>query len=93
MHSQVDVAFTGMPSADFASSLIGDFKRSRSIATLSLDTVSDIDLNNAAGKIFDHVVEGKIKPVVAHTLTLEQADQAQQLVVKGGLHGKIVLMP
>lgn len=81
----------GMPPADFARSLVGDFRRSRSVATLSLDTVSDADLAGAADKIFADVAAGKIKPVVAHRLTLEQADQAHQLIANGGVHGKIVL--
>jgi len=83
----------GMPPADFAGSLIADFRRSRSIATLSLDTVSDADLNRAMVQIFADVAAGKIKPVVAQTLKLEQADQAHHLIAKGGLHGKIVLVP
>lgn len=81
----------GMPPADFASSLIGDFRRSRSIATLSLDTMSDADLNGAADKIFADVAAGKIEPVVAHRLTLEQANEAHRLIAKGGVYGKIVL--
>lgn len=83
----------GMPSADFAGSLLGDFRRSRSIATPSLDTVSDADLNSAANKIFADVVAGKIMPVVAMALTLPQANQAHQLIAKGGLHGKVILVP
>ncbi|ASV84942.1 zinc-binding dehydrogenase family protein [Ochrobactrum quorumnocens] len=83
----------GMPPADFASSLLADFRRSRSLITLSLDTVPDAHLNSAAEKIFADVTAGNIKPVVAQTLTFEQADQAHHLIVEGGLHGKIVLVP
>lgn len=83
----------GMPPADFAGSLIADFRLSRSIATLSLDTVSDADLNRAMDKIFADVAAGEIKSVVAQTLNLAQADQAHHLIAKGGLHGKIVLVP
>lgn len=83
----------GMPPADFARSLLSDFRRSRSLITLSLDTVADADINSAADKILADVAARKINPIVAQTLALEQANQAHHLIGKGGLRGKIVLVP
>jgi len=81
----------GMPSANLASTLIEHFRRSLSIATLSLDTVPDHDLNSAAEQIFADVEAGRLTPVVAATFPLEEAEQAHQLLAKGGLLGKIIL--
>lgn len=83
----------GMPSPDFANALLADFRRSRSVATLSLDTVADADLNRAAEEIFDHVDAGRIVPEVAATLPLHDADRAHHLLAKGGMTGKVVLVP
>lgn len=83
----------GMPPEDFASSLLGDFRRSRSITTLSLDTVADADLNSAAEKVLADVVAGKTVPVIAQTLALQEANEALRLLAGGGLHGKIILVP
>lgn len=79
----------GMPPADFASALLADFRKSRAIVTLSLDTISDADINSAADRVLANVAAGKLAPI----LKLEQASQAHQLIAKGGLHGKIVLVP
>lgn len=83
----------GMPPADFASSLLGDFRRSLSISTLSLDTIADADLNSAADKVLADVATGKIVPNIAQTLALQQANEAHHLLAERGLHGKIVLVP
>lgn len=83
----------GIPPADFASSLLGDFRRSRSISTLSLDTVTDTDLNIAADKVFADIVAGRTSPVIAHKLVLQQANEALQLLASGGVQGKIVIVP
>lgn len=83
----------GMPPGDFASSLFEDFRRSRSISTLSLDTVTDTDLSNAADKVFADVAAGKTSPVIAYKLALEQANEALHLLASGGVHGKIVIVP
>jgi NADPH:quinone reductase-like Zn-dependent oxidoreductase len=37
------------------------------------------------------VEEGKIKPHIAKTFKLEQAAEAQDLVTRGGISGKVVL--
>ena len=83
----------GMPPSDFASSLFGDFRRSRSISTLSLDTVTDTDLNVAADKVFADVAAGRTSLVIAHKLVLEKANEALYLLASGGVQGKIVLVP
>lgn len=38
------------------------------------------------------VREGKLKPIVAKTFSLEEAAQAQDYVAAGGVHGKVVLL-
>lgn len=83
----------GMPPTDFASSLLSDFRRSRSISTLSLDTITDTDLNIAADKVFADVAAGRTRPVIAHKLVLQQANKALQLLASGGVQGKIVIVP
>ena len=83
----------GVPPTDFASSLLGDFRRSRSISTLSLDTVTDIDLNIAADKVFADVAAGRTSPLIAHKLVLQQANEALHLLASGGVQGKIVIVP
>ena len=83
----------GVPPEDFASTLVTDFRRSRTLATLSLDTVSNADLNRAAEKIFANVAAGKIAPIVARTLPLAEAELAHQILSNGGVRGKIVLVP
>lgn len=82
----------GMPPPDFANSLLGDFRRSRSIGTLSLDTVTDTDLNIAADKVFADVAAGRTSPMIAHKLVLQQANEALHLLALGGVQGKIVIV-
>ena len=36
---------------------------------------------------------GKIKPLIAETLPLEQAPQAQQMLLEAKVRGKILLLP
>jgi NADPH2:quinone reductase len=43
--------------------------------------------------LFQLLEEGKIKPLVAHRLPLAQAREAHELLGKGGIMGKIVLVP
>jgi NADPH:quinone reductase-like Zn-dependent oxidoreductase len=38
------------------------------------------------------VSEGKLKPVVSKTFKLEEAAQAQDFVLAGGVNGKVVLV-
>ncbi|WP_181814746.1 quinone oxidoreductase family protein [Sphingomonas aracearum] len=83
----------GLPPADLAGSLLADFKRSRSVATLSLDTIGNVDLNHAAQQMLAEVAAGTIRPLVAMVLPLEEADQAHRLLAKGGISGKILLVP
>nr|WP_314258131.1 zinc-binding dehydrogenase [uncultured Devosia sp.] len=83
----------GMPAADFAAPLMEDFRRSRSIITLSLDTVADAELNRATGAIFADIAAERLAPVIAATFPLEQAHQAHQRLAAGGTAGKIILVP
>jgi len=43
-------------------------------------------------KLFDLLRKKKIKPIVAHRFPLSESRQAQQLLEKGGVTGKIVLV-
>ena len=83
----------GMPPADFAGPLLADFRRSRSLMTLSLDTVAPDVVNRAAEEIFTEVAAGRIIPAVAETMALTQADAAHRLLEAGGVVGKVVLVP
>lgn len=82
----------GIPAPDFAASLMVDFRRSRSVSTLSLDTIADPELNLAMAAVFADVLSQKITPAIARILPLDQAEQAHQLLAAGGLCGKIVLV-
>ena len=77
---------------NFMSSLLGDFRRSRPIHTLSLDTFADDVLNSATSRVFAYTAVGKIVPVIARTMALQEANDALRLLAEGG-HGKIVLVP
>ncbi len=83
----------GMPSTDFASPLIAGFRRSLSVATISLDTISDFELNMAAAQIFADVESGRLKPVIAREFSLAQAQQAHDFLAQGAPLGKIILRP
>jgi len=43
--------------------------------------------------LFDLLQQQKIKPIIAQRLPLSEAKQAQELLGKGGVTGKIVLVP
>jgi NADPH2:quinone reductase len=43
--------------------------------------------------LFDLLQNGQIKPIVAYRMPLSEARQAHELLSKGGVIGKIVLMP
>jgi NADPH:quinone reductase-like Zn-dependent oxidoreductase len=43
--------------------------------------------------LLDLLRRPEVKPLVAHRIPLSQARQAQELLAKGGVIGKIVLMP
>ena len=43
--------------------------------------------------LFDLLQQKKLKPVIAHRFPLAEARQAQELLEKGGVTGKIVLVP
>ena len=83
----------GMPPADFAGSMLADFRRSRSLVTLSLDTVEEEVMNGAAAQIFKDVAAGRTTPVIAQTFAIDQADAALRLLETGGVVGKVVLVP
>jgi NADPH:quinone reductase len=83
----------GMPPVDFASALLKEFRRSRSVATLSLDTIPDAEINVAATRIFADAAAGRIVPNVATTLPLDKAEDAHRLLKARGLSGKVVLVP
>lgn len=44
-------------------------------------------------KLFDLLQKGQIKPIVAHRMQLPEARHAHELLSKGGVIGKIVLVP
>jgi NADPH2:quinone reductase len=43
--------------------------------------------------LFDLLKEGKIKPLIAKLLPLEEARRAHEMLGEGGVLGKIVLLP
>jgi len=43
--------------------------------------------------LFELLKQEKIKPLIAHKFPLVEARQAQELLQKGGVTGKIVLIP
>ncbi len=43
-------------------------------------------------KLFELLLEGKIKPIIAKKMNLEEAYKAHELIEKGGVKGKIVLL-
>lgn len=43
--------------------------------------------------LLDMLAQGKIKPLIAHRLPLEEARRAHEMLGKGGVIGKIVLLP
>jgi len=43
-------------------------------------------------KLFELLLEGKIKPTIAKKMNLEEASKAHELIEKGGVKGKIVLL-
>lgn len=83
----------GMPPPDFANALMSDFRRSRSITTLSLDTIAEAGLNKVAATVLADVGTGRIAPVIAEALQLNDANLAHSLLSEGGLKGKIILVP
>lgn len=83
----------GMPPADFAGPLLTDFRRSRSLMTLSLDSYPPSVVSYAAKEVFTDVAAGKIIPIVAETMSLSQANAAHLLLEAGGIVGKVVLLP
>lgn len=83
----------GIPPADFAGTLFADFRRSRSLITLSLDTIAENALNEASEQIFSQIAARSIAPAIAATLTIDQANAAHRLLEMGGMVGKVVLVP
>jgi NADPH2:quinone reductase len=83
----------GMPPVDLAGSLFEDFRRSRSLITLSLDTVAEEVMNRAVAQIFNDVAVGTTTPAIAETFALDQANAALGLLETGGVVGKVVLVP
>jgi NADPH:quinone reductase-like Zn-dependent oxidoreductase len=43
--------------------------------------------------LLDHLKQGKIKPLIAQRLPLEEARRAHEMLGEGGVFGKIVLLP
>lgn len=43
-------------------------------------------------KLFELLLEGEIKPTIARKMNLEEASKAHELIEKGGVKGKIVLL-
>lgn len=83
----------GMPPADFAYSLFTDFRRSRSLVTLSLDTVPKDVMIGAAEQIYNDVAAGRVTPAIAETFAIDQANAALRSLETGGVFGKVLLMP
>ncbi|WP_210245300.1 zinc-binding dehydrogenase [Martelella alba] len=88
-------AVAGMPPETFAAPMLSSFQRSLSFSTLSANptTVPDADRQRVADGLFHAVVHGQIRAVIAETLELEAVVEAHRRLDKGGLFGKMVLIP
>lgn len=86
-------AVAGFPPADFARPLLSGFQQSRSIATLSLDSVPREELARVRAELFDSAERKELHAVVHDTLPLAGAAEAHRRMDDGEVFGRIVLEP
>ncbi|PTA45579.1 zinc-binding dehydrogenase [Micromonospora sp. RP3T] len=83
----------GFPPDDLGAKLITSFRRSRSFATFSLDTVPEPTRNSVREAQFAAAVRGDLVSVVHETLPLVEAAEAHRKMDAGEVFGRIVLTP
>jgi NADPH:quinone reductase-like Zn-dependent oxidoreductase len=83
----------GYPPADFGTALLGAFRKSVSVGTLSLDTVAPAELARARGEAFEDAVAGRLHAVLHDVLPLGDAADAHRSMDVGQVFGRIVLVP
>ncbi|GAB3398029.1 zinc-binding dehydrogenase [Humibacter soli] len=86
-------AVAGFPPADFGTSLLRAFQKSRSFATFSLDTVAPTERNEVRLRQFEEAARGELTPVVHDVLPLALAADAHRQMDSGTVFGRIVLVP
>jgi NADPH:quinone reductase len=83
----------GLPPSDFGNALLTGFRRSLSVSTLSLDTVSPLAIRQAAEHLFAKAARAELSAVIDRELPLAEAAQAHALLTGGDVFGKLVLLP
>jgi NADPH:quinone reductase len=83
----------GMPPADFGMHFMRSFRKSRSFATFSLDTVPVAVRNTVRSEQFAAATRGRIHPVVHEVVRLDQAAEAHRRMDEGTVFGRVVLTP
>lgn len=86
-------AVAGFPPADFAQPLLTAFRHSRSVATLSLDSIPLAERGRVRAEQFGEAVRGELTPVVHDVLPLREAAEAHRRMDAGDVFGRIVLDP
>lgn len=86
-------AVAGDPPADFGAELFKAFRKSRSFATFSANTVPEADRRTATAELFAAATRGELTAVVHEVLPLEQAVVAHRKLHGGEVFGRIVLTP
>ena len=85
-------AVAGLPPADFGSTLLAGFVRSRSFATFSLATIPETSRHDVRVQQFRAAVRGELHAVVEEVRGLEDAAEAHALMESGAVFGRIVLV-
>jgi NADPH:quinone reductase-like Zn-dependent oxidoreductase len=83
----------GPPPAEFGQALMASFQQSWSIATFSLNTVSEAAKQDERASQFAAAVRGELRSVVHEVLPLESAASAHAKMDAGAVFGRIVLTP
>ncbi|GGK29657.1 oxidoreductase [Salinarimonas ramus] len=83
----------GFPPADFAAALLTGFSRSRTIGTLSLDSLSRDEKAAMAQRVFALAEQGRLTPVVHARYALDDIASAHRALEAGSVLGKLVAHP
>jgi NADPH:quinone reductase-like Zn-dependent oxidoreductase len=84
-------AAAGFPSPDFGSSWIQRFLKSLSFMCLSLNSISQQEMNMALTEIFSLCAGGEITSVIDSIYSLDDAAAAHRKLESGKVFGKIIL--
>ncbi|AGL17949.1 zinc-binding dehydrogenase [Actinoplanes sp. N902-109] len=83
----------GYPPENFGTALLRSFRRSRSFATFSLDTVPVEERNQVRAAQFAAAAKGELRAVVHDVVPLSAAPDAHRRMDAGEVFGRIVLEP